>query len=97
MTGSSTRSRGARGSSSPCRTCRSPIDSRIEVFPAEVWDDYGAVTGGEVGWEAILDRWGVTIVVAPADQDAYIARLRAAGWVEQFADEDAVVFTVDAR
>jgi hypothetical protein len=73
------------------------IDSRIEVFPPQVWDDYGAVTGGRVGWETILDRWGVTIIVVPADDEAYIERLRAAGWHEAFADGDALVFTVDAR
>jgi len=68
------------------------IDSRIEVFPPDVWDDYGDVTGGTVGWESILDRWGVTIVVAPADDDGFIERLRGAGWDEAFADEDGVVF-----
>jgi hypothetical protein len=73
------------------------IDSRIEVFPPQVWDDYGAVTGGTVGWETILNRWGVTIIVAPADDEAYIERLRAAGWHEAYADGDAIVFTADAR
>ena len=42
-----------------------------------------------MGWEAILDRWGVTIVVVPADDEAYIERLRAAGWHEAYADGDA--------
>ena len=68
------------------------IDSRIEVFPPAVWDDYGAVTAGEVGWQSILERWGVTIVVAPADDAVFIERLRTAGWTEKFADQDAVVF-----
>ena len=26
------------------------IDSRIELFPAQVWDDYAAVVGGREGW-----------------------------------------------
>jgi hypothetical protein len=68
------------------------IDSRIEVFAPAVWDDYGAVTAGEVGWESILERWGVAIIVAPADDDAFIGRLRAAGWTEAYADADALVF-----
>jgi hypothetical protein len=68
------------------------IDSRIEVFPATVWEDYAAVTGGVVGWEQFLDRWGVTIVVAAADDEAFIGRLRDAGWAERYADDDGVVF-----
>ncbi len=67
------------------------LDSRIEVFPPQVWDDYAAVTDGVVGWEAILDRWGVTIVVVPADDESFVERLRAAGWNAAYADEDAVV------
>ena len=68
------------------------IDSRIEVFPPQVWEDYAAVTGGSVGWESILDRWGVTIVVVPTDDEALIERLRAAGWQVSFEDEDGIVF-----
>ena len=73
------------------------LDSRIEVFPPQVWDDYAAVTDGVVGWEAILDRWGVTIVVVPADDEAFVERLRNAGWNAAYADEDAVILTADGR
>ncbi len=73
------------------------LDSRIEVFPPQVWDDYAAVTDGVVGWEAILDRWGVTIVVVPADDERFVERLRAAGWNAAYADEDAVVLTAAGR
>jgi hypothetical protein len=73
------------------------IDSRIEVFPPAVWDDYGAVTAGEVGWETILDRWGVTIVVAPTKDDAFVERLRSAGWRSVFQDEDGFLFVEASR
>ena len=36
------------------------IDSRIELFPPDVWDDYEAVVDGGDGWEAQLDAWGVS-------------------------------------
>ena len=64
------------------------LDSRIEVFPPDVWDDYEAVTQGRDGWQAILERWGVTLAVVPADDDAFHDRLTAAGWSELFADDD---------
>jgi hypothetical protein len=73
------------------------IDSRIEVFPPAVWDDYTAVTGGKVGWESILDRWGVTTIVVLADDKTFAERLATAGWTEAYRDDDATVFRAGAR
>ncbi len=74
----STRSRGAPGSSSRCRTSRSRIDSRIELFPASVWDAYEGVIAGVDGWQAQLDAWDVAFVVVAAPEEAFAARLAAA-------------------
>jgi hypothetical protein len=61
------------------------VDSRIELFPADVWADHLAVTAAEPGWQAILDRWGVTIVVVAPDQPELLAAIGAdPGW--QVAD-----------
>ncbi len=70
------------------------VDSRIELFPTEVWDDYLAVSAGEPGWQTILDRWGVTVVVvAPADQPGLAGRIRAdPGWHSVYEGEDGLVF-----
>jgi hypothetical protein len=73
------------------------IDSRIEVFPPEVWDEYERVTGGGEGWQDVLDRWAVTIVVVPADDHAFAERLRRAGWQASFEDEDGIVFVEGSR
>ncbi len=45
------------------------IDLRIELFPVEVWDAYERVVAGVDGWQAQLDDWGVTIVVAAGDEE----------------------------
>lgn len=74
------------------------LDSRIEVFPVEVWDAYGRVVAGVDGWQDQLDRWGVTIVVAAGDDaDAFAARLIAAGWVVTYADDDAGILVAPGR
>ena len=67
------------------------IDSRIELFPPQVWDDYGAVTGGQEGWQAILDGWEVDFVVAASEDPAFQERLEASGWEVTFEDEDGAV------
>ena len=65
------------------------IDSRIELFPPEVWADYVPVASGEEGWERILDRWGVTVaVVAAADTGAARTPGSPPGWTETYVDAD---------
>ncbi len=74
------------------------IDSRIEVFPVEVWDAYERVVAGGDGWQRQLDDWGVTIVVAAGDgKDAFKKRLVAAGWTVAFEDGDGTVLARPGR
>lgn len=68
------------------------IDSRIEMFPSEVWADYGRVAAGVEGWQAILDRWDVTFVVIEGTDPAFTARLGAAGWGQVVAGESGSIW-----
>ena len=61
------------------------IDSRFELFPQDVWDDYAALSGP--GAADVLDRWGVDLVVVPAGEPAL-----PAPWTPIFADEDGTLF-----
>jgi hypothetical protein len=68
------------------------IDSRIELFPVEVWDAYERVVDGGDGWARQLDDWKVTVVVAAgASEDAFVERLEAAGWTSMYSDGDGTV------
>ena len=44
------------------------VDSRIEIFPQTVWDDYFTVSNGREGWERVLDRWNVRVLILNPDQ-----------------------------
>ena len=70
------------------------VDSRIEVIPGQAWDDHVALSGGSADWQAILDRWKVTVVVASrTEQAALIPLLRAStAWTVLHEDSDGVVF-----
>jgi hypothetical protein len=70
------------------------IDSRIEVFPAKVWDDYDNVASAAQGWSETLDAWGVTVVVGARDGEKPLidALSRDAGWKQFYADADGVIF-----
>ena len=75
------------------------VDSRIELIPAAAWDDHLALSGGAGDWGAILDRRGVTMVVASADeQHGLIPLLRASpGWRVLAETEEGVVFVRSDR
>jgi hypothetical protein len=73
------------------------IDSRIELFPAEVWDTYENIVDGGEDWAAQLDGWGVSIVVVPHKDTAMLERLTAAGWRSVHTDEDGTVLVAADR
>jgi hypothetical protein len=69
------------------------VDSRIELFPERIWDDYFRVTEGRHGWRAALDRWRVDAVVT----DAGAVELRglldsSPAWLVVYDDEEGAVF-----
>jgi hypothetical protein len=69
------------------------LDSRFELFPEPVWADYEAVASGRADWRAILDRWGVTIVVATNERvGGFLEQIRAdPGWRVLHSDADGDV------
>ena len=68
------------------------IDSRIEFFPAEVWDAYERVLAGVDGWQESLQAWGVDLVVIQAsDGPGFGARLQREGWREVYSDADGSI------
>ena len=52
---------------------RYAIDSRIELFPAEVWDQYEAVVAGVDGWQEQLDAWDVAWSSSPRTRRSSVA------------------------
>jgi hypothetical protein len=70
------------------------LDSRIELFPAEVWDRYEAVASGRPEWRTILDEWGVTLVIATNERAGGLLEQLAAdpAWRQTYADADGRLF-----
>ncbi len=73
------------------------IDSRIELFPAAVWDDYETVLTGGDGWETILDEWDVTLVTTEEGDAAFEERLADAGWARAVDAAEGSLFVRTAR
>ena len=70
------------------------VDSRIELIPADAWTDHLALSSGSPASASILDRRGVTFVVASlTEQPALIRLLRSdPGWTLLHEDGGGVLF-----
>jgi hypothetical protein len=68
-------------------------DSRIEIIPKEIWDDYGEVGFAGADWREVLDKWHPDVIVAAEDWDL-IPDLCApgSGWTGVYHDDDGEIF-----
>lgn len=74
---------------------RTFVDSRVVVFTGRgVWPDYNTVSAGRQGWQEVLVRWDVTVVVAhPRQQAGLIPAIREdPGWRLVYEDAEGMVF-----
>lgn len=76
---------------------RIAVDSRVEMFPAQVWSDYDRVVSGGPGWQAQVDAWGVSLAVVAAGQAGLRERLLEAGWRSVYRDADGSVLVRPGR
>jgi hypothetical protein len=69
------------------------VDTRIELFPDEVWSDYLAVVSGRADWAEVLERWDVSLVALAAGNEELIPFISAdPSWGLLHEDEEGVVY-----
>jgi len=70
------------------------IDTRIELYPKEQWDDYIAVFQARYDWEAILERYGAdTLLLERRTAGPLIAAAAASpDWRQLYDDDQAVIY-----
>jgi len=69
------------------------LDSRIELIPVAAWSGDDTVRAAAPGWDAVLERYGVTIVVVEGPATAPLpTALDAAGWHREYADADGSIW-----
>jgi hypothetical protein len=74
------------------------VDSRIEIVPEDVWQDYFEVAFAKARWREVLDEWEPDAIVGRGEEwEEIIELLRMQpSWDVLYEDEDGVVF-VPAR
>jgi hypothetical protein len=70
------------------------VDSRIEIIPKDVWEDYDQVAFSRAAWHEALEKWDVQAIVAKKkDWDPILPFLRDdPDWKIAHEDDDGVVF-----
>jgi hypothetical protein len=70
------------------------VDSRIEVYPQAVWDDYFSARDARTGWQATLERRGVQAAVLNPGQAGPLidAMLADPGWRLVAQDDGGYLF-----
>jgi hypothetical protein len=69
------------------------IDTRVELYPTEQWQDYIRIVNALHDWDARLRKYGVnTLFVQKESEKELIAAARASGeWTMLYEDEDAAL------
>jgi hypothetical protein len=70
------------------------VDSRIELYPVEIWQDYLEISAAKGGWEAKVDRYGInTLMLSPSTQRLLVEAVsESSHWQLVFEDAHSVLF-----
>lgn len=71
------------------------VDSRIELYPENIWKDYLEISNAVGDWERRLNDYGVnTLILSPVEQPALIEAVQGSGeWDLRYQDQSALIFT----
>ena len=73
------------------------LDSRIELYPPRVWEDYVTMYNARPGWGATMARWRISVVALPNDAPLEEVIAHAIGWKEVYSGTDGAVFVTAPR
>ena len=68
------------------------LDSRIELYPPALWQDYSTMYNAKPGWEATMARWRIDVVALPNDAPLEEVIAHSLGWKQIYAGTDGAVF-----
>lgn len=71
------------------------LDSRIELYPPPLWQDYVTMYNARPGWETRMAYWKVDVVAVPNDAPLAAVIDRALGWRRAYSGSDGQVFVTD--
>jgi hypothetical protein len=72
------------------------VDSRLELYPYELWVDYLEISNGQTDWETKFEDYGVkTLMLSKTDQQGLIQAAEKSGvWEKVYQDEQTVIYVL---
>jgi hypothetical protein len=69
-------------------------NTQVHLLPVNVWRDYRRISLAEPGWEAVLDRYNIDLMVIDKENQPEIATVlkKNTNWSLRFDEENAQVF-----
>ena len=76
-----------------CPTVPTFMDTRFELYPTAMWQDYIRIINGQFGWEERLAHYDAdTLFVQKESEKELIAAARASGrWKTTYEDQFAII------
>jgi len=68
------------------------VDGRTDLFGDEIIDQWIQVIQAEDGWQAVLDRWNVRLILVQTDRPI-VQILGQKGWKQLYKDNQAILFS----
>lgn len=68
------------------------VDDRYETYPESVLRDFTVLFTGGAGWDEVLDRNRIEVVLWPPDDALSLLVAQSPAWTETYRDEQAVIF-----
>jgi hypothetical protein len=72
------------------------IDGRTDLYNDEIISQWLQVVQAENGWQQVLDRWGVKLIILEPDRPV-VAQLDSNGWKRIYTDNTAVVYKLERQ
>ena len=67
------------------------LDGRTDLYSDEIIDQWLTVTRAEPGWQAVLDRWHVHLILLEPEMPV-IGQLEDNGWTVIYKDELSILY-----
>lgn len=75
------------------------IDTRFELFPEDQWRDYVRVSNAQFGWEEILQRYAIDVLMIHQENQEMLAVAAQASpeWTLVYSDDYTLIFERSGR
>ncbi len=69
--------------------------TRMHIVPREIWNDYLIVHNGKVGWEDVLEKYNISLVLLNNNENSYVIEVmrNSGNWQEILSDPAGILFS----